>query len=51
MNARQLLSLRVTFEELGHSQPATPMQAGNNTASGIINEIFNQAQRKTRDIR
>ena len=43
MNARQLLPLRVTYEELRHPQPATPMQTDNNTASGIINGTFNQA--------
>ena len=41
MNVRQLLPLRVTCEELGHPQPATPMQTDNNTASGIINGTFN----------
>ena len=28
MNARQLLPLQVICEELGHPQPATPMQTG-----------------------
>ena len=46
MNAQQLLPLRVTCEELEHPQPATPMQTDNNTASGIINETFNQARSK-----
>ena len=51
MNARQLLPLRVTCEELGHPQPATPMQTDNNTASGIINGTFNQARSKAIDMR
>ena len=51
MNARQLLPLRVTCEELGHPQPATTMQTDNNTASGIINGTFNQAQSKAIDMR
>ena len=51
MNARQLLPLRVTCEELGHPQPATPMQTDNNTASGIINGTFNQARSKAVDMR
>ena len=46
MNAIQLLPLRVTCEELGHPQPATPMQMDNNTASGIINGTYNQARSK-----
>ena len=38
MNARQLLPLRITCEELKHPQPATPIQtADNNAKSGIIN--------------
>ena len=51
MNARQLLQLRVTCEELGHPQPATPMQTDNNTASGIINGTFNLARSKAIDMR
>ena len=51
MNARQLLPLRVTCKELGHPQPATPMQTDNNTASGIINGTFNQARSKAIDMR
>ena len=51
MNARQLLPLRVTCEELGHPQPAMPMQTYTNTASGIINGAFNQARSKAIDMR
>ena len=43
MNTRQVLPLRVTCEELGHPQPATPMQTDNNIASGIMNGTFSQA--------
>ena len=45
MNARQLLPLRVAYEEFGHPQPPTPMQTDNNTAS-CINVTFNQARSK-----
>ena len=51
MNARQLLPIRVMCEELGHTQPATPMQTDNNTASGIINGTFNQVRSKAVDMR
>ena len=51
MNAREILPLRVTCEELGHPQPPTPMQTDNNTASGIINGTFNQARSKAIDMR
>ena len=43
MNARQLLPLRVKCEELGYPQPAISMQIDNNTASDIVNAIFNQS--------
>jgi hypothetical protein len=32
MNAKALIPLRITCEELGHIQPATPMRTDNNTA-------------------
>ena len=50
MDARQLLPLIVTCEELGHTQSATPMQTDINTASGITNGTFNQARSKAIDI-
>ena len=40
MNAREILPLRMTCEELGYPQPATPMRTDNNTADGIINGTF-----------
>ena len=46
MNTRQLLPLRVTCEELGHTQLSTRMQTDNNTTSVIINGTFNQVQSK-----
>ena len=51
MNARQLLPLRVTCEELRYPQSATTIQTDNNTASGIMNRIFNQARSKVIDMR
>ena len=50
MNAQQSLPLRVLCEELGHPQPATPMQTDNNTASDIINGTFNQVHSKGIDM-
>ena len=51
INARQLIPLQVTCEELGHPQAAAPMQTDNNTASGIINRTFNQTRSKVIDMR
>ena len=35
--AQEIGPLQVTAEELGHKQPATPLQTDNNKASGIMN--------------
>ena len=51
MNAHEILPLRVTLEELGHPQPATPMQTDNNTAAGIINRTFKQNRSKSIDMK
>ena len=47
MNAQDILPMRVTCEELGHPQPATPMQTDNNTASGIVNKTIKQNRTKS----
>jgi len=39
LNAQTICPIRIALEELGHPQPATPLQTDNNTASGIINDI------------
>ena len=36
--AQEIVPLRVTADELGHKQPATPLRTDNNTASGIIDK-------------
>ena len=51
MNAREILPLRMTCEELGHPQPATPIRTDNNTADGIINGTFQQNRSKAIDMR
>ena len=51
MNARDILPLRMTCEELGHPQPATPIRTDNNTADGIINGTFQQNRSKAIDMR
>jgi hypothetical protein len=43
--------LRITCEELGHKQPATPMRTDNNTAEGIMNGTIKQNRSKAIDMR
>jgi hypothetical protein len=46
MNAKELLPMRTTLDELGHPQPATPMQTDNSTACGITNKTVKQRRSK-----
>ena len=36
INSRQAIPVRQLLEEMGHSQPPTPIQTDNNTASGFV---------------
>jgi hypothetical protein len=38
INARKAVEERIILEEMGHKQPATPIQVDNSTAKGIINK-------------
>jgi hypothetical protein len=51
MNAKAIIPLRITCEELGHKQPATPMRTDNNTAEGIMNGTIQQNRSKEIDMR
>jgi hypothetical protein len=51
MNAKAIIPLRITCEELGHRQPATPMSTDNNTAEGIMNGTIKQNRSKAIDMR
>jgi hypothetical protein len=51
MNAKGLIPLRITCEELGHIQPPTPMRTDNNTAEGIMNGTIKQNRSKAIDMR
>eukprot|EP00957_Ditylum_brightwellii_P147778 11253923-Ditylum_brightwellii.AAC.1 len=42
VNAKEAAALQVTLEELGHLQPATPIQMDNSTAYGIVNSSIQQ---------
>eukprot|EP00957_Ditylum_brightwellii_P138848 10583854-Ditylum_brightwellii.AAC.1 len=47
-NAKEVVSLRTTLIELGHQQPATPIQLDNSTAQGFllfkVSLVSNKAQ-------
>jgi hypothetical protein len=49
MNAKELLPIRTTLDELGHTQPATPMRTDNSTACGIANKTVKQRRSKAID--
>ena len=38
INARKAVEERIIFQEMGHEQPATPVQGNNSTAEGIVNK-------------
>ena len=38
INSRKAVEERIILEEMGHKQPATPVQVDNSTAEGIINK-------------
>lgn len=42
---------RTTLEELGHPQPATPVQTDNSCAAGIVNNTLKQRRSKAIDMR
>ena len=50
-NARELVPLRQTLLDLGHPQPATPLQFDNQSATQIINNTVNQKRSKAMDMR
>jgi hypothetical protein len=50
-NAQDACMLRQTLTELGHPQPATPIQTDNACAEGIINDTVKQKRSKAIDMR
>jgi len=45
-NAQDGKMLRTTLNDLGHPQPATPLQTDNEVAEGIVNDCVKQCQSK-----
>ena len=50
-NAKIAVPMRKTLEELGHPQPATPVQTDNSTAYGVINNKIQPKATKAMDMR
>jgi hypothetical protein len=50
-NGKEAVPERITLEELGHPQPATPMVTDNSTATGIANDSMKQKRSKAMDMR
>jgi hypothetical protein len=51
LNAKEATVIRTTLTEMGHPQPATPMETENSTASGIMNRTVKQVRSKAIDMR
>ncbi len=49
--ARTAVYIRIILEELGHTQPPTPLQTDNAMADGIINSKVQPKQTKAMDMR
>jgi len=51
INARKAVEERIILEEeMGHKQPATPVQVDNSTAEGIINKRVQPKRTKAMDL-
>jgi len=50
LNAKHACPLRIALLELGHPQPATPIQTDNTTATGIANDNIKQKRSKSIDM-
>jgi hypothetical protein len=50
-NAQSVAPLRVTLTELGHIQPATPLQKDKSTECGILKETIKQKSSKAMDMK
>ena len=51
LNYQDALPIPTTFEELGHTQPPTPMQVDNTTSVGFSNNTITQKRSKVIDMR
>ena len=51
LNSKEAKTIRLTFEELGHPQPPTPMYCNNETAAGIANNTVKRQPSHSMEIR
>ena len=51
INAKEGKVLRLTLEEMGHTQPPTPIHTDNTTASGIANGTIKRQRSRAMDMR
>jgi hypothetical protein len=51
LNAKEGVNIRNILQEMGHPQPATPMQTDNTTAHGILRGTCKQQRSKAIDMR
>ncbi len=51
INARKAFEERIILQEMGHEQPATPVQVDNSTAKGIVNKRVQPKHTKAMDMR
>ena len=49
--AKECVYIRLVLEEMGHKQPATPIQTDNSTAEGVINNKIQPKRTKAMDMR
>ena len=49
--AREAVYIRIILKEMGHKQPATPLQTDNQAAEGIINGTVQKKRTKAMDMR
>jgi hypothetical protein len=50
INAREAIPQQQTLKEMGHKQPPTPMQTGNTTSLGIVNNNIQPRCTKAMDM-
>ena len=51
INAREVIPIRQTLEEMGHKQPSTPMQTDSTTALGVVPNKIQPKRTKAMDMR
>jgi hypothetical protein len=51
VNGQEATVLRTTLEDMGHSQPPTPIKTDNSTASGIANDTIKQRRSRAMEMR